>query len=162
CRGLRDCGMLDLASGEPFASLFTQGMVVHETYKSAGGQWLLPEETDIRDGVRIDLASGKRVEIGDIEKMSKSKKNVVDLDAFIQDFGADVARWFVLSDSPPERDVEWTDAGGEGAWGFVQRVWTLVEAYQAPAPKPGDAPPAGADAGDVLVLRQMAHRAIQS
>ena len=162
CRGLRDCGMLDLPSGEPFASLFTQGMVVHETYKSASGQWLLPEETDIRDGVRVDLATGKVVEIGDIEKMSKSKKNVVDLDTFIKDFGADVARWFVLSDSPPERDVEWTASGVKGAWGFVQRVWTLVEGHDAPAPKPGDRPPAGADAGDVLALRQMAHRAIQS
>ena len=73
--------------------------------------------------------------------MSKSKKNVVDLDAFITDFGADVARWFVLSDSPPERDVEWTASGVKGAWGFVQRVWTLVEAHGRPAPKPGDAAP---------------------
>jgi leucyl-tRNA synthetase len=162
CRGLRDCGMLDLPSGEPFASLFTQGMVVHETYKSASGAWLLPEETDMRDGVRIDLATSKAVEVGDIEKMSKSKKNVVDLDAFIQDFGADVARWFVLSDSPPERDVEWTAAGVKGAWGFVQRVWTLVEAHDVPTPKPSDAAPAGADAGEVLALRQLAHRAIQS
>jgi leucyl-tRNA synthetase len=162
CRGLRDCGMLDLPSGEPFASLFTQGMVVHETYKSASGAWLLPEETDMRDGVRVDLVTRKAVEVGDIEKMSKSKKNVVDLDAFIKDFGADVARWFVLSDSPPERDVEWTAAGVKGAWGFVQRVWTLVEAHNALAPKAGDAAPAGADEGDVLVLRQMAHRAIQS
>ncbi len=162
CRGLRDCGLLDLPSGEPFASLFTQGMVVHETYRSATGAWLLPEETDMRDGARVDLATGKPVEVGDIEKMSKSKKNVVDLDAFIADFGADVARWFVLSDSPPERDVEWTAAGVKGAWGFVQRVWTLVEAHDAPAPKAGDAAPAGADTGDVLALRQMAHRAIQS
>src|SRR6185295_13679226 len=96
------------------------------------------------------------------EKMSKSKKNVVDLDAFVTDFGADVARWFVLSDSPPERDVEWTASGVKGAWGFVQRVWALVEGHGAPAPKPGEPAPAGADAGDVLALRQMAHRAIQS
>ena len=74
--------------------------------------------------------------------MSKSKKNVVDLDAFVTDFGADVARWFVLSNSPPERDVEWTAAGVKGAWGFVQRVWTLVEAHGRAAPKPGDAAPA--------------------
>jgi leucyl-tRNA synthetase len=155
---MRDCGLLDLPSGEPFASLFTQGMVVHETYRSASGVWLLPEETELKDGRRIDLA-GKAVEIGAIEKMSKSKKNVVDLDAFIADFGADVARWFVLSDSPPERDVEWTAAGVKGAWGFVQRVWTLVDAHGRPAPKPGDAAPK-VD-GEAHALRQLAHRAIQ-
>ena len=92
--------------------------------------------------------------------MSKSKKNVVDLDAFVTDFGADVARWFVLSDSPPERDVEWTDAGVKGAWGFVGRVWSAVEDHGLPAPKPGDAPPPGADQGAALELRQAAHRAV--
>jgi leucyl-tRNA synthetase len=161
-RGLRDCGLLDgSASGEPFASLFTQGMVVHETYKAASGQWLLPEETELKDGERIDLATGKPVEIGAIEKMSKSKKNVVDLDAFVTDFGADVARWFVLSDSPPERDVEWTAAGVKGAWGFVQRVWSLVETHGGAAPKQGDAAPPSANEGEALALRQLAHRAIQ-
>src|SRR4029079_19718835 len=114
------------------------------------------------DGKLVDIATGWTVTVGDIEKMSKSKKNVVDLDAFIQDFGADVARWFVLSDSPPERDVEWTASGVKGAWGFVQRVWTLVESPHAPAPKPGASAPAGADAGEALALRQMAHRAIES
>src|SRR5690606_38919949 len=99
-RALRDCGLLDgPANGEPFASLFTQGMVVHETYRSQSGQWLAPEETDLKDGARIEIATGQPVKIGDIEKMSKSKKNVVDLSAFVADFGADVARWFVLSDS---------------------------------------------------------------
>ncbi len=162
CRALRDCGMLDgLPDGEPFASLFTQGMVVHETYRSAAGQWLLPEETELKDGSRIELATGKSAEVGPVEKMSKSKKNVVDLDAFVSDFGADVARWFVLSDSPPERDVEWTASGVKGAWGFVQRVWTLVEAHGRAAPKPGDAAPAGANQGEPLALRQLAHRAIQ-
>jgi leucyl-tRNA synthetase len=160
---MRDCGFLDgPANGEPFASLFTQGLVVHETYKSASGAWLLPEETEVKDGARVELATGKTVETGDVEKMSKSKKNVVDLDAFIQDFGADVARWFVLSDSPPERDVEWTASGVKGAWGFVQRVWTLTEAHPGHAPKPTDAPPKGVTEGEPLALRQMAHRAIQS
>jgi len=162
CRGLRDCGLMDLPSGEPFASLFTQGMVVHETYKSASGAWLPPEETEVRDGARVELSTGKAVAIGDIEKMSKSKKNVVDLGDFIRDYGADVARWFVLSDSPPERDVEWTAAGVKGAWGFVQRVWTLVEAHGKPAPRPTDAPPKGVTQGEPLALRQLAHRAIQS
>ena len=160
CRAMRDCGLLDLPSGEPFAALFTQGMVVHETYKSTAGAWLLPEETEMRDGARVENASGKPVEIGAIEKMSKSKKNVVDLDAFIQDYGADVARWFVLSDSPPERDVEWTAGGVEGAWRFVQRVWTLAEAHGHPAPKPSDTPPPGSADGEAHALRQQAHRAI--
>lgn len=127
-RGMRDCGFLEgPANGEPFASLFTQGMVVHETYKSQSGAWLLPEETDIKDGKRVEIKTGAPVETGDIEKMSKSKKNVVDLDAFVTDYGADVARWFVLSDSPPERDVEWTASGVRGSWAYVQRVWSLTK-----------------------------------
>ncbi|UPT62956.1 MAG: leucine--tRNA ligase [Hyphomonadaceae bacterium JAD_PAG50586_4] len=160
-RAMRDCGFLDgVTDGEPFASLFTQGMVVHETYKSASGTWLLPEDTDLRDGKRVEIKTGAAVDVGAIEKMSKSKKNVVDLDAFIQDFGADVARWFVLSDSPPERDVEWTASGVKGAWNFVQRVWTLTEAHGHPAPKPGESAPAMEP--DAHALRQLAHRAIQS
>ncbi len=162
-RAMRDCGFLDgPADGEPFKSLFTQGMVVHETYKSASGAWLLPEDTDIKDGKRFELKGGAPVEVGAIEKMSKSKKNVVDLDAFVTDFGADVARWFVLSDSPPERDVEWTAAGVKGSWNFVQRVWTLTESHGRAAPKPGEAAPAGANNGEAYALRQLAHRAIQS
>ncbi len=162
-RGMRDCGLLDgPADGEPFRSLFTQGMVVHETYKSASGAWLLPEETDVKDGKRFELKGGAAVEVGAIEKMSKSKKNVVDLDAFVNDYGADVARWFVLSDSPPERDVEWTASGVKGSWNYVQRVWTLTEAHGRPAPKPGAQAPAAANEGEALALRQLAHRAIQS
>ncbi|MET0545633.1 MAG: leucine--tRNA ligase, partial [Caulobacterales bacterium] len=91
-RAMRDCGLLDLPSGEPFAGLFTQGMVTHETYKSAAGKWLLPEETDVKDGVRVEASSGAPVSVSPAEKMSKSKKNVVDLDAFVTDFGAEVAR----------------------------------------------------------------------
>src|SRR5262249_35086591 len=144
---------------EPFKSLFTQGMVVHETYRSAQGQWLLPEETDMRDGVRVEAATGEAGGTGDIEKRSKSKKNVGDLDAIIEEFGADVARWFVLSDSPPERDVEWTAAGVKGAWGFVQRVWTLAEAHAAAGLREDRGEAAE---GEALALRQLAHRAIQS
>ncbi|HRE43234.1 MAG TPA: leucine--tRNA ligase, partial [Terricaulis sp.] len=160
-RAMRDCGFLDVPeNGEPFASLFTQGMVVHETYKSAAGAWLLPEETDVKDGARVEINTGAPVVTGAIEKMSKSKKNVVDLDAFVTDFGADVARWFVLSDSPPERDVEWTASGVKGAWNFVQRVWTLTDAYGQTAPLPGaEAPAMEADAH---ALRQLAHRAIDA
>jgi leucyl-tRNA synthetase len=153
-RALRDCGLLDLPSGEPFAGLFTQGMVTHETYRSAKGAWLLPEEVERREGALVDISTGKPVEIGATEKMSKSKKNVVDPVAIIADYGADVARWFVLSDSPPERDVEWTQSGVEGAWRFVQKVWAIVEA----APPADDGP---AVSGDALELRRMAHRTIR-
>jgi leucyl-tRNA synthetase len=153
-RALRDIGLLDLSSGEPFAGLFTQGMVTHETYKSADGRWLLPEEIEKRDGALVEISSGKPVTIGGVEKMSKSKKNVVDPIQIIADYGADVARWFVLSDSPPERDFEWTDAGVRGAWGSIQKLWALVEA----APAADDGP---ADSGEPLELRRLAHRTVR-
>jgi leucyl-tRNA synthetase len=153
-RALRDCGLLDLASGEPFAGLFTQGMVTHETYKSASGAWLLPEEIEKRDGRLIEIATGQPVTIGGVEKMSKSKKNVVDPVQIIGDYGADVARWFVLSDSPPERDFEWTDAGVRGAWGSIQKLWALAEA----TPREDDGP---ADGGEALELRRLAHRTVR-
>jgi leucyl-tRNA synthetase len=161
-RAMRDVGLLDLPSGEPFAALFTQGMVVHETYKSAAGKWLSPEEVDVNEGRAIETATGLAAEIGALEKMSKSKKNVVDLDDFVKDFGADVVRWFVLSDSPPERDVEWSASGAEGAWRFVQRVWALADAHGEPAPDSDAAPPTGANEGAALALRQAAHRALKA
>lgn len=153
-RALRDCGLLDLPSGEPFAGLFTQGMVTHETYKSESGAWLLPEEIEKRDGGLFEIATHKPVTTGGVEKMSKSKKNVVDPIQIIADYGADVARWFVLSDSPPERDFEWSDAGVRGAWGSIQKLWALVEA----APAADDGP---ADAGEALDLRRLAHRTVR-
>ena len=115
---------------EPFAGLFTQGMVVHETYRTKSGDWAEPATVKI-DGLgaarRATLAStGEPVEIGGIEKMSKSKKNTVDPDDIIAAYGADTARWFMLSDSPPERDVIWTEEGVQGAWRFVQRLWRLI------------------------------------
>ncbi len=153
-RALRDCGLLDLKSGEPFAGLFTQGMVTHETYKSEAGAWLLPEEIEKRDGGLFEIATHKPVTTGGVEKMSKSKKNVVDPIQIIADYGADVARWFVLSDSPPERDFEWSDAGVRGAWGSIQKLWALVEA----APSADDGP---ADSGEPLDLRRLAHRTVR-
>jgi leucyl-tRNA synthetase len=153
-RALRDCGLLDLPSGEPFSGLFTQGMVTHETYKSATGAWLLPEEVEKRDGDLIEIATLKPVTTGGVEKMSKSKKNVVDPIQIIADYGADVARWFVLSDSPPERDFEWSDAGVRGAWGSIQKLWALAEA--TPAADDG-----AADAGEALDLRRLAHRTVR-
>ena len=115
---------------EPFTGLFTQGMVVHETYKDAAGNWLTPTEVNIEDrdnkraATRMD--NGEPVTIGGIEKMSKSKRNTVDPEDIIANYGADTARWFVLSDSPPERDVIWSEAGVEGSHRFVQRLWRLV------------------------------------
>ena len=153
-RALRDIGLLDLTSGEPFAGLFTQGMVTHETYKSEAGVWLLPEEIEKRDGGLFEISSGKPVAIGGVEKMSKSKKNVVDPIQIIADYGADVARWFVLSDSPPERDFEWSDSGVRGAWSSIQKLWALVEA----APSANDGP---ADGGEPLDLRRLAHRTVR-
>ncbi|MGB9322780.1 MAG: leucine--tRNA ligase, partial [Pseudolabrys sp.] len=115
---------------EPFAGLFTQGMVVHETYRARNGDWIEPANVKI-EGVgearrAVVASTGEPVEIGSIEKMSKSKKNTVDPDDIIAAYGADTARWFMLSDSPPDRDVIWTEEGVQGAWRFVQRLRRLV------------------------------------
>ncbi len=127
-RALKSLGKVDVA--EPFASLFTQGMVTHETYSRAQGEgkgdtYYTPAEVD-RDGNGAKLiADGAPVEIGRVIKMSKSKKNVVDPDEIVDQYGADAVRWFMLSDSPPERDLPWSEAGIEGSWRFVQRLWRL-------------------------------------
>jgi leucyl-tRNA synthetase len=127
-RAMKKCGYVD--RDEPFAGLFTQGMVVHETYRAKNGDWVIPADVTITsegDTRKATLAAtGEPVEIGPIEKMSKSKKNTVDPDDIIAAYGADTARWFMLSDSPPERDVIWTEEGVQGAWRFVQRLWRLI------------------------------------
>ncbi|KCZ91759.1 leucine--tRNA ligase [Hyphomonas johnsonii] len=153
-RAMRDVGELDLPSGEPFAGLFTQGMVTHETYKAANGDWLEPSEVANKDGAWFEIATGAPAHVGPIEKMSKSKKNTVDPDAIIQAFGADTARWFVLSDSPPERDVEWTQSGAEGAARFVQRIWSIFDGLPETA-----APAPGTDAASIA-LRKASHKAV--
>ena len=151
---------------EPFEGLFTQGMVVHETYRIGTGQnaaWVTPAEIRIEEieGKRRAtlLADGTPVEIGSIEKMSKSKKNVVDPDDIIASYGADTARWFMLSDSPPDRDVIWTEAGVEGAHRFVQRVWRLVSEA---APQLQGVVPVSASEGEASAISKAAHKVLKA
>src|SRR5712672_1204193 len=148
---------------EPFDGMFTQGMVVHETYQKADGSYVTPAEVRIEtggNGRRASLlTSGEEISIGPIEKMSKSKRNTVDPDDIITTYGADVARWFMLSDSPPDRDVIWSDERVQGASRFVQRLWRLVNesaeiAKTAPSARPAAFGP------DALVLRKAAHGAL--
>jgi leucyl-tRNA synthetase len=134
-RALKRLGRIDI--DEPFRSLFTQGMVTHETYRASDQRWVSPDEVERRDGRWIDLATGEPVETGRIEKMSKSKRNTVDSSPIADQYGADALRWFLLSDSPPERDLEWTDEGINGAWKYVQRLWRLAS---APADGAGEDP----------------------
>ena len=142
-RGMRETGHLKLA--EPFAGLFTQGMVTHESYKSAEGQWLYPEEVEFAlaaDGSRSATLKGGNapVTIGRVEAMSKSKRNTVDPGAIIGKYGADTARWFILSDNPPERDMEWTESGVAGAFRFTQRVYRLAATALPTCPPPAPRP----------------------
>ncbi|KQN32118.1 leucine--tRNA ligase [Sphingomonas sp. Leaf34] len=167
-RALKHIGMLDIA--EPFAGLFTQGMVTHETYSRthfsmAGalddeGQpiphtWYYSPAEIIRTPTGATLLDGTEIDVGRVQKMSKSKKNTVDPEPIVDQYGADAVRWFVLSDSPPERDLPWSESGIEGAWRFVQRLWRVVEV---------DSPPLSADDGmaytrpDDMALRKLCHR----
>jgi len=149
---------------EPFAGMFTQGMVVHETYRAQDGAWVEPGDVRIevsgaeRRGFQVD--TGAPIEIGAIEKMSKSKKNVVDPDDIIASYGADTARWFMLSDSPPDRDVIWTDEGVQGAARFVQRIWRLIGEI---AERTGNKTARPSEFGEgALTLRRVSHRALHA
>ena len=155
-RAMSKLGLVSMA--EPFAGLFTQGMVCHETYKDSQGNWVSPDEVEKCYGKAFLRSSGApKWKSGPSEKMSKSKKNVIAPEEIIDVYGADTIRWFMLSDTPPERDIEWTDAGAEGCWRFVQRVWRLAGEAEGLAPV-GTAP----DAKDEIskTLRQAAHKAI--
>jgi leucyl-tRNA synthetase len=158
-RAMHKCGHVGL--DEPFEGMFTQGMVCHETYQDPAGKWLFPDEVDRSGGGLKVVGTGAPVKIGRSEKMSKSKKNVVDPSSIIEQYGADTARWAVLSDSPPERDLEWTESGIEGAWRFTQRVWRLVtEALPNLSPLGSPAPDAFSD--KALELRRATHKCIQA
>ncbi len=139
---------------EPFESLFTQGMVIHETFRTKSGEWVLPSDAVTKDGAWVHGSSGEPLELGGVEKMSKSKKNVVDPDTIIASYGADTARWFMLSDTPPERDIQWTEAGAEGSWRFTQKIWRLVNDIAATPSQSVSMNEQG------LALRRISHRTV--
>ena len=151
-RAMNLTGHMPDSAIEPFNALFTQGMVCHETYKDPDGKWLNPDDIKpVKGG--YETQDGRAVTVGPSIKMSKSKKNVVDPEDIIDQYGADTARWFVMSDSPPERDVEWTASGAEAAWKHLQRVWRLADELDAVADS--------ADcAAENLALEKARHRAI--
>ncbi|MBT3792605.1 MAG: leucine--tRNA ligase [Rhodospirillales bacterium] len=156
-RALKHCGYLSI--DEPFDGLLTQGMVCHETYRAQDGRWLYPEEVQ-RDGndKNPTTSDGTPVTIGRSEKMSKSRKNVVDPEAIIKSYGADTVRLFIVSDSPPERDLDWTDSGIDGAWRYLNRLWRMVD--EAIITKPGESSALEACKGDALEARRATHKAI--
>ena len=125
-KALRDTGHIDL--DEPFSGLFTQGMVTHQTYKNSKNEWLSPDEVVYKKESVVDKFNNI-VTVGKIEKMSKSKKNIVDPSEIIETYGADTARWFMLSDSPPERDLEWTESGIASSHKFINKVWDLLNEF---------------------------------
>ena len=154
-RAMADLGLL--AAKEPFAGLFTQGMVTHASYRAPDGGWLAPDEVRLEaDGGATVVATGARAQIGRIEKMSKSKRNTVAPDAIIDRYGADTARWFVLADNPPERDMEWTEAGVAGAARFIQRLWRTLETIAPPGAVPASLGPAA------RALRRATHATIEA
>jgi leucyl-tRNA synthetase len=155
-RALRRCGYEIPA--EPFSGLLTQGMVCHETYRDAEGHWLFPEEvTRTEDGKAVTADGGAPVTVGRVEKMSKSRKNVVDPAAIIEAYGADTARLFMLSDSPPERDLEWSEAGVDGVWRYINRLWRLITETGIAAQ---GAPDRFSDAD--IALRRAIHKTIRA
>ena len=116
---------------EPFDSLFTQGMVCHNTYQNETGSWVYPEDVQMKNGNLIQISTKELVKEGPIESMSKSKKNVVDPESIIKSYGADAARWFMLSDSPPEKDINWSDSGIKGAWKICQKISNIIYENQS-------------------------------
>jgi leucyl-tRNA synthetase len=148
-RAMKESG--HLAVDEPFAGLFTQGMVTHESYKGADSRWLYPDEVEKTESGARHRETGEPVTVGRVEAMSKSKRNTVDPGAIIARYGADTARWFILSDNPPERDMEWSEAGVVGASRFVHRLWRMAQEVGG-----------GSDEAAGRKLRRATHRAIHA
>jgi leucyl-tRNA synthetase len=157
-RAMKDTGHVSVK--EPFAGLFTQGMVTHESYRSApgaNGTWLYPEEIEKRpDGSAVHRETGEPIVVGRVEAMSKSKRNTIDPGAIIAKYGADTARWFILSDNPPDRDMEWTEAGVAGAYRFTQRIYRLAEGLEPTRPTA----PASSFGPAGRALRRVTHKTI--
>jgi leucyl-tRNA synthetase len=161
-RGMRLTKHAELS--EPFASVFTQGIVTHETYRDEDGQWLSPAQVRVvgegSERRATAIATDRPIAIGAVEKMSKSRKNVVDPDDIIARYGADTARLFIVSDSPPDRDFIWTEAGVAGAARQMQRISRLIDDIAATRPPNEAMPPAFAPAA--MALRRTAHRALNN
>ena len=157
-RALHKCGYLSV--DEPFAGLFTQGMVCHETYRDENGNWLFPNDIIVNpEGNTVQVTTGAPVQTGRSEKMSKSRRNVVDPEVILDTYGADSGRLFMMSDSPPERDLEWTEAGIEGAWRYVNRIWRLIADAEAPIAPLGSVRPDALDDAAATMERSI-HTAI--
>ncbi len=158
-RALHKCGKISVK--EPFAGLLTQGMICHETYQSDQGDWLFPDQIAENEDGSLKTSDGKPVVKGRSEKMSKSKRNVVDPELIIGSYGADTARLFMLSDSPPERDLDWTDSGVEGAWRYLNRLWRLVTEPQTPFAQIGEEKPSQISDSSANIYRQI-HQTVEA
>jgi len=156
-RAMKESNYVNLE--EPFAGLFTQGMVTHETYKDHDGKWIFPEEVIYEDGRPIHVETGMPVTVGQIESMSKSKKNIIDPQNIVETYGADTARWFILSDTPPERDIQWTDKGVEASSKFIQKAWKLINDGKSKLPKNNQNLPKKFSS-EAIEIRKVTHRAI--
>ena len=157
-RAMKDTNHVKLE--EPFSGLFTQGMVTHETYKDSDGNWIFPEEVIFEGSKAIHIKTKKPVTVGPIESMSKSKKNIIDPQSIVDTFGADTARWFILSDTPPERDIQWTDKGVEASSRFIQRAWKIIIEGIDHISEKGEPTPENFDE-EAIKTRKITHRAIK-
>ncbi len=164
-RALSECGYMETA--EPFLGLYTQGMICHQTYKDQDGKWVYPKDVvkDERGTWVLNDATRAPVTAGRVEKMSKSKRNTIDPQDILDSYGADAARLFILSDSPPDRDLEWTEAGLGGAWRFINRLYTLImdrmEFITAPSAA-SSVSASGPVSESVLALQKKAHQTIDA
>ncbi|MEE2746244.1 MAG: leucine--tRNA ligase [Pseudomonadota bacterium] len=152
-RALKECGYMGLS--EPFEGLITQGMICHETYQDNLGNWLYPSEVVSLNGKFVKANDRSAVTVGRSEKMSKSKKNVVDPERIIDEYGADTARLFMLSDSPPDRDLDWTESGIEGAWKYINRLWRMIRQPKVPLGNTADGPNGNLPTNDTPITRKI-------